>query len=276
MFPHLVLPALISAWSLFTPATPATTQPMGPVPFPVDPATVLAPQGARSRKWEQVWTTSGLPGHASVRELPGNGGRPVAVYVSAALEASKPVTLLMYFHGHGADVGDYFRDTSVLARIRWLETTEPNTIYVCPEAASAPFHYWMAAPESFTRLEREGLAEAARLAGRTLTIGRRVISAHSGGGLALRNAVTEGQIEAERFEFLDCNYGDWGMVVADWCAEQPAGHRPDIQAWDTPGPTRTHDAEIKAAHPDLVTVQESPVGHFDIPGKLLGATLLDL
>lgn len=234
------------------------------------------PQSPRARRWEQLWVKSGMDGLVSVRDLDGNGKRPVAVYVPPGFDPARPARVVTYFHGHDGDIGDQFHSNGVLARIKWLGTLNENALFIAPEAAAKPFRYWMTAPrESFTLLDRDALAEASRLVGQQITVGERIVSAHSGGGLALRNAVTSRQLRANRLEFLDSNYGDWGMVIATWAASQPEGNRPFIETWNTPGPTRLHDAQIKAAHPTLVTVNESPVGHFDIPGKLLGATLRD-
>jgi hypothetical protein len=114
-------------------------------------------------------------------------------------------------------VGDYFASMGVLERIRYLSSAQANLVVVCPEAASAPFGYWMAPPrESLAELSRQALEVAANLVGQTITIQQRVVSAHSGGGLALRNAVSSGQMAADALEFLDCNYGNWGAVIADW------------------------------------------------------------
>jgi hypothetical protein len=232
----------------------------------------LLPQGPRAKRWEELWQRSGPGGRVSVRDYPGNGGRPVAVHLPENFDASRPVRLVTYFHGHDGDIGDRFVSGGVMARLRWLGSTEPDTVFVCVEAAAKPFHYWMAAPrESYASLSRDALAEAARLAGAPLTVRERIVSAHSGGGLALRNAVTSGHLTADRLEFLDSNYGDWGMVIARWAA--PRGV--PITTWNTPGATRVNDEAIRAAFPAIVTVNHSPVGHHQIPGKLLGATLID-
>lgn len=239
-------------------------------------ATELAafPQGPRAARWEALWKTSGVGGTTSVRDLPANGGRPVAVHLPDGFDPARPARLLTYFHGHGGDIGQGLVSGKVLARIKWLGASEPQTVIACVEAADKPFGYWMTPPrESFRGLMAQVLEEAKSIADRDLTIASRVVSAHSGGGLALRNAVVSGQFAAEGLEFLDSNYGDWGMVIAKWANAQSA--KPPITTWNTPGPTRVHDAEIKKAFPTLVTVNESPFGHFDIPGKFLGATLVD-
>lgn len=238
--------------------------------------TPLWPQGPRAARWEQLWQSSGIGGITAVRDLPANGNRPVAIHLPEGFDGARPVRVLTYFHGHDGNIGDALQSGKVLARLKWLGSTEPDLVVVCVEAAAKPFSYWMVPPrETFSGLMTQVQGEAERLAGRKLTVAARIVAAHSGGGLALRNAVASGQFAADGLEFLDCNYGDWGMVIAQWAADQAPGRRPPIATWNTPGPTRVHDEEIRKAFPDLVTVTLSPVGHFEIPGKFLGATLLD-
>jgi hypothetical protein len=149
-------------------------------------------------------------------------------------------------------------------------------VFVCVQAATAPFSYWMRAPlEGFTRLESQALAEAGRLAqtSRSLVVRQRIVSAHSGGGLALRNAVVAGELRADRIELLDSAYGDWAQVVTRWALAQPAGSGPLIVAWHTPGSTTTNDLDIARMAPAIVTVYASPVSHGAIPGRFLGTSL---
>ena len=148
----------------------------------------------------------------------------------------------------------------------------PQTLFVFPQAAAAPFGYWMSAPEDFSALEAEAtLALRDLLAGRAPTIARRIVSAHSGGGLAIRNAIAARTFRADRLELLDSAYGDWAQVTAAWAARQPSPS--PIDAWDTPGTTRVNDADIARRYPALVTVHASPVSHGEIPARFLGTAL---
>jgi hypothetical protein len=234
-------------------------------------------QSAESAREEAAWRQFGMPGSYSVRDGASNSGRPVAVYLPAGFDPAYSARVLIYFHGHGGNVGTAFAQNGVLARLRDLGERHPQTVFICPQAAAAPFSYWMnaASGESFAGLERESLAEAKRLAGggTDIDVEDRIVSAHSGGGLALRNAVTSGQFEADEIEFLDCTYGDWGEVVVRWALSLPAASQPTIEAWHTPGSTAANDAVIAAMAPALVTVHVSPVVHGAIPGRFLGTAL---
>jgi hypothetical protein len=236
------------------------------------------PQSAEAARQEAAWRQAGMPGRYSVTDMASNGGRPVAVWLPAGFDPALPVRVVTYFHGHGGNVGVAFASSGVLARLRERGARYPQTVFVCPQAASAPFSYWMlAGRESFAGLGREAEAEALRLAGGAvgrLDVRARIVSAHSGGGLALRNAVTAGEFRADYVELLDCAYGDWAQVVVRWALGLPAGGRPYFEAWHTPGSTATHDQEIARMAPALVTIHASPVGHGAIPGRFL-ATALD-
>ena len=235
-------------------------------------------RSAEAMRQEQAWARFGMPGAFSVTDMASNGRRPVAVWLPAGFDPALPCRVLTYFHGHGGNVGEAFAANGVLARLRDRGARYPQTVFVCPQAAAAPFSYWMHAPgESFAGLDRESTAEALRLLGHgamRLDVSDRIVSAHSGGGLALRNAVTAGEFRADYIEFLDCTYGDWGQVVVRWALGLPAGSRPSIESWHTYGSTATNDAALAQMAPSIVTTHQSPVAHGDIPGRFL-ATALD-
>jgi hypothetical protein len=254
-------------WRTLAAATPS---PGGPAPGSL-PGWRQGPESARQAG---AWAAARLSGRFAVVDLRANGGRPVAVYAPRDLDPSRPATLLTYFHGHGGSVGLGFAASGLFRRIEDLAIRHPQTLFVFPQAASAPFRYWMAAPEDFASLEAEAtLLARDLLSGRApAPFARRVVSAHSGGGLALRNSVAARTFRADRIELLDASYGDWAQVVAAWAAARPAP-RPTIEAWDTPGSTRTNDADIARRYPALVTVHASPVGHGAIPARFLGSAL---
>jgi hypothetical protein len=233
------------------------------------------PKKQDSLKIENIWKKAGMSGSLSVMNLPSNGGRPAAVYLPPKFDPSKPAKVVTLFHGHYWNIGDQFNVNKVFARIKELEEKNPNTIFVIPQAANPPFSYWMKPPkESYTDLMSQALGEAARMAKvPSLKISERIVAAHSGGGLAIRNVVTSGQMQADKIELLDANYGDWGAVMTKWAMKVPEGKRPHITAWDTAGDTRTHDGEIAKLGPDVVTVSKSTVVHNSVPAKYFGSTI---
>ena len=210
-----------------------------------------------------------LPGAVSVRAMAGNGGRPVAVFVPRALDASRPVTVLTFFHGHGGNVGPRAADDGVLARVGALAAQDAQIVFAFPQGGPHPFGYWMAPPESFRETSREALEVAGVLAGRRLTVTRRLVDAHSGGGLAVRNAAVTGELDADKVNLIDAAYGAWAQVITAWALDRP-GTR--IESWFTcHSSVPANNAEIARLAPRIVTLHESTERHNDLPRLVLGA-----
>lgn len=228
-------------------------------------------QGAEAARQAAAWSVAALPGRFAVVDVAANGSRPVAVYLPQGFDPARPARLLTYFHGHGGSVGLGFARSGLFTRIRDRAARYPQTVFVFPQAASAPFGYWMRSPESFSSLEAGSLAIARDLLGGQAPawIYRRIVSCHSGGGLALRNAVTANTFRADRIELLDSAYGDWAQVTAAWAARSGAR----IEAWHTPGSTTTNDLDIARRWPSIATVHASAVGHSAVPTRYLGTAL---
>jgi len=216
---------------------------------------------------EAVWRR--LPGRASARAMAGNGGRPVAVFVPKELDPGKPVTVLTYFHGHGWDAGERLAKDGVLARVAALAAADAQTVFVFPQSGPHPFGYWMAPPESFRETSREALELAGALAGRPLTVARRVVDAHSGGGLPVKNAALSGELDADKVNLLDAAYGSWAQVIVAWALERP-GTR--VESWYTcHSSVPANNAEIARLAPRAVTIHETSERHNDLPRLVLGA-----
>jgi hypothetical protein len=259
-------------WSALAAATAGGTAPR---PGPSAPGALAGwPQGPNAARQAAAWAAAALPGSFVVVDLAANGGRPVAVFLPAGFDPARPATLLTYFHGHGGSVGEGFARSGLFGRLRERAARHPQTIFVCAQAAAAPFSYWMRAPESFARLEAEALLVARDLLGgrAPALIASRIVAAHSGGGLALKNAVLAGTMRADRIELLDASYGDWAQAIAAWAAAQPGGGA-HIEAWHTPGSTRTNDLDIARRYPGIVEVHDSAVSHGAVPARYLGTAL---
>jgi hypothetical protein len=152
-----------------------------------------------------------------------NGGRAVVVYLPPRFDPRQDAHLLTFFHGHRWDCSDDLRARGVLGRLRHLGDQVPQMVFICPSTKGAEgFSYWMnrREKESYRRLIEQALAEAARLAGvDKLRVATRVVSAHSGGGRALRNIVNAGEMQADHLELLDMFYSDWATTTARWAAK---------------------------------------------------------
>jgi len=216
---------------------------------------------------ESVWRR--LPGAVAVRAMAGNGGRPVAIFLPRKLDPSRPVATLTFFHGHGWDVGPRVEADGVLSRVGALAGEDAQTVFVFPQGGPHPFGYWMAPPESFRDTSREALELAGILAGRRLTVTRRLVDAHSGGGLAVRNAAATGELDADKVNLIDAAYGAWAQVITAWALDRP-GTR--IESWFTcHSSVPANNAEIARLAPRIVTVHESAERHDDLPRLVLGA-----
>ena len=71
-----------------------------------------------------------------------NGNRPVAVYVPQGFDAKKPARVVTMFHGHDWNVGDQLKSKGVLERVKQLEKSDPQTIFVFPQGTKPPFTGW--------------------------------------------------------------------------------------------------------------------------------------
>ncbi len=219
----------------------------------------------RPQEIAAAWRDAG--GSSTVFETCANGGRPVAIYMPPGFDAPRPVTLQIHFHGHGGDAGSSLLTNGVIARITAVGRKDPQTLFVVPQAADKPFGYWMAAPESFAQLEAESIRVAAFLLPRRPEIVRRIVDAHSGGGLALRNAVASGELRADKINLLDAAYGDWAQVVAQWADTRKIR----VESWYTDhSSVARNNLEIAALAPGVVTIHESKEKHGAIPGLYLG------
>ena len=189
---------------------------------------------------------AGMPGRIEVFTSPANGNRPVLVYLPPGCDLSKPVRVITMFHGRYGTLASTFGEHGWLDRIR--DVTEPSrrsaapgadqqTIYVVPQAAaeSSAYDCWMARPESIAALDREARAKAAELGDvSTINVSARIVEAHSGGGLAIANAIAGGELDADKVNLLDATYHDWGSTVASYALDERAkGHDVRVESWFT-------------------------------------------
>ncbi len=171
----------------------------------------------------------------SIAPATANGGRPVAVWVPPGFDPSRPAKLVTHLHGHHWNVGQSLASHGVLDAIRAQGEADPQRIFVFPEAGRVPFNDWMRAPsESWRGLETHALLAAATVAGGPISVGQRIVNAHSGGGKGLANAIGSGQFAADKVNLLDSTYVDWGLRAVQWAiAERQAGHSVRVESFYT-------------------------------------------
>jgi hypothetical protein len=166
-------------------------------------------------------------GQVVVSASAGNGGQPVVTLIPAGLDPSKPVRVHTHYHGWSATVaGPGAMGDQRTERIGKVQSRDPQTIVVLPECANAPVNYgWNAPPEyktdwSNVKSQAQTVDDALAAAGIEAPIEQEVVSAHSGGGRALVNAI-QGQadgsgLRADRLELMDCLYLDTDSVIRQW------------------------------------------------------------
>ncbi len=262
-------------WSALAAAT--ARPPEGPRAAETFPVRAQGVTNADTARLEAAW--KGVPGTTSVTKLPGNGDRPVAVHLPPGFDPSKPARVVTLFHGHGWDVGPALGSKGdkggVLARLKQLGADDPQTVFVFPQAGvKVPFDAWMKPPESFRALTEQALGEAARLAGApSIEVRERTVDAHSGGGLALKNAINSGELVADKVNMLDCAYKDFAQTIGRWAAAHRFAHKPTVEAWYTNhDPQIPNHAQLKSIAGDLVTAH--PIGsgdlHNTVPSRYFG------
>ncbi len=158
------------------------------------------------------------PARIIVMRSGGNGGEPVMAITGPQFNRDGDAHVYTHYHGDNATVADPLGSKSGMnARIRAVINGEDKqAVFVLPESANAPPR--VDAPgksldysaswnhvKSQSRTTHEALAAMG-----VKSVTDRIVSAHSGGGMALVNAI-EGDrsgkgIEADRLELYDCVY----------------------------------------------------------------------
>jgi hypothetical protein len=151
---------------------------------------------------------AGFNGLAWAGLTEGNGNRDTTVLVPKGVDLSRPVEVIVHFHGNGGSAAASTKEFKGL--IEQLPAKGRNAIYVFPTTA-ANKRDWMspAKGESLTRLQDEAVATVSRMAGRQVQVGRYTVAGFSGGGLPIATAAAAGQLRADHINFFDANYGEW-------------------------------------------------------------------
>jgi hypothetical protein len=180
-------------------------------------------------------------GQVVVNASAGNGGQPVVTLIPAGFDSSQPARVYTHYHGWSTTVaGPGAMADQRTARIGKVQARDPQTIVVLPECASAPVNYgWNAPPEyktdwSNVKSQAQTVDDALAAAGIDGPIGQEIVSAHSGGGRALVNAI-QGQpdgsgLRADRLELMDCLYLDTDKVLRKWGGQDPTENGSRLQS----------------------------------------------
>jgi hypothetical protein len=199
---------------------------------------------------------------ATIKVMPssGNGGRPIVMVVPKDYDPTKKTEITTHYHGVNQTVAeDQNASAGLTARMAATQHDNPQAVFVLPESASnthmdpkndAPGEWGNVKSITDTTndaLRELGLSEE-KLKDPALV--ERVVSAHSGGGEAIRQALenapavlgpdgkplvdpktkrvvrTGETLQADRLELRDCLYGGTEAAIADW-AHTTAGQNVD-------------------------------------------------
>jgi hypothetical protein len=211
----------------------------------------------------------GLGGLHTVFRSAANGDRPVAIHIPQRADKTRPVDLVLFFHGKGAQLDELFSHGPLADRLREQGRSHPNTVFAFPQGhVRERYHHWMSRErgESLARLIGEVRENAARLLGvEQLASGRLLLKAHSGGGVVFKNAIEAGELKAHRIEFLDAMYGNWGDLVAQW-AKRPENAGVEFAVVYSPH----QQAQVRSFRKALdgqrtMHIERARVGHSQIP-----------
>jgi hypothetical protein len=151
----------------------------------------------------------------------GNGGEPVMVVTGPKFKPDADVHVHTHYHGDNATVADPLGSKAgTYARIRDTVLKEDTqAMFVLPEAANSPskvdspdhsasYHVSWSNVKDQVQTVDDALA-AAKVDKKAVT--ERVVSAHSGGGMALNNLINADakggtRLQADRLELYDCLY----------------------------------------------------------------------
>jgi hypothetical protein len=151
----------------------------------------------------------------------GNGGQPVLVITGPKFKGDAGVHVHTHYHGDNGTVADPLGSKAgINQRIRDVILKEdPQAMFVLPEADNSPsqpdspthdadYHVDWSNAKDQVRTVDDALA-AMQVDRKAVT--ERVVSAHSGGGMALNNLINAdakggSRLQADRLELYDCLY----------------------------------------------------------------------
>lgn len=195
------------------PPAPAAT----PAPRPDHLSLASAPAGRRAAVTADVSlalakAVERFDGLAWAGKLPANGNREAAVLIPRGTDLGRPVELFVLFHGNGGTVASY---TKWLApTVAGLPAQGRNAVVVIPGGGAKASWMVPGKGESLVGVQDQALAQAKRLAGRPLRVASHTVAGFSGGGQAIAQAATAGELRADKIVFFDATYGDWGDTAA--------------------------------------------------------------
>jgi hypothetical protein len=197
------------------------TRPKAPVTFPstsdVASTDGVSPSGMVTGR-QRVITTNVQPATASALDsfngvawaglAKANGKRDTTVLVPKGTDLSKPVEVIVHFHGNGGSAAGSTKEFARL--IEKMPSKGRNVIFVIP-TTPANKATWMspAKGESLTKLQDEAVAKISEMTGRQIEVGSYTVQGFSGGGLPIATAARADDLRANHINLFDSSYGEW-------------------------------------------------------------------
>ena len=154
----------------------------------------------------------------------GNGGYPVVTIKPPGFDPNKDARVHTHYHGYHSTVADpKGHGAGLTARLEEMHKRDAangqQTVVVLPEASNAPDQGGRVKTNWGNVKSQARTTEDSLTAAGVTHPGYRVVSAHSGGGDAIANAINSDKsgagLQADRLELQDSLYGSQG-AVAQW------------------------------------------------------------
>lgn len=154
-------------------------------------------------------------GQTVVRNLPGNGGRPVGVLIPHGTDLNKPVEVVYQIHGMDCEKFGQDPDANEALGIfaKAVSATRGNVVFVYPLGPEYRLKYppkkqWFGdgSGDDVKKLHAHVLGLLSPT--NPIEVTKVTVKAHSAGGQAVRNMSKAGFV-ADRYDFEDASYGSW-------------------------------------------------------------------
>lgn len=209
-----------------------------------------------------------VSGNCWIGKLASNGNREAAVIMPQNIDKTKPFEVIYYFHGHNGKIANSLGDPTYGFGQKIQDIAKnKNVIVVLPQGPKKELNYtWMNGKfkEDMAQFQKDTLEIIKNNFGSDIQIQSTTVKGHSGGGLPIYNAATQGKLTADRVDFLDASYGSW----ASQAYKSMAAKNPYVQFNLTyiPG-TQTQTDALSLKKKPGVTLYQSNVGHSSVPRK---------
>ncbi len=213
-------------------------------------------------------------GQTVVRNLPGNGGRPVGILIPSGTDLNKPVEVVYQIHGMDCEKfgQDPDADEALGIFAKAVSATRGNVVFVYPLGREYRKKYtekrqWFGqgSGDDPALMHGEVLAEIAKMKAQSLNISattpievsKVTLKGHSAGGQAMRNMIDAGFV-ADRYDFDDASYG-WARAAYEGVIKNtPKDKKFEFNVFARAGTSTDPDARSLLGKPGVKVTWEDP------------------